>query len=392
MIIPERFSELPQYPFARLRRLIDGVDPGGEPIDLSVGAPTHEFPYFILDEIGSNFNGFGKYPPTVGDAELLEAAADWLELRYSAKVDPSVNIVALNGTREGLFNACVAVCPERKDGKQSCVLIPNPFYQVYAAAAHASGAEPVYLPATEETGFLPDYASLPESVLERTAAAYICSPSNPQGATASFEYLSQLLELAKRHDFLIFADECYSEIYRRDPPVGMLEVASSEADIERVIVFHSLSKRSNLPGLRSGFACGGREAIERFKWLRGYNGASLPLPLQKAASRVWSDEDHVELNRSIYRAKFALADELLSGIKGYRSPTAGFFLWLEVPDGESAALSLWRDDGVRVLPGTYLGREVDGENPGKSYIRVALCPSEDRLRTGLAKMRRRLFS
>jgi len=392
MIIPERFSGLPEYPFARLRRLTDGVEPGGKPIDLSVGGPTHAFPHWISDEIGRNAAGFGKYPPTVGDAGLLEAAADWVERRYSAKVDPTVNIVTVNGTREGLFNACLAVCPERKNGKRSCVLIPNPVYQVYALAAHASGAEPVYLPATEETGFLPDYAGLPESVLERTAVAYICSPSNPQGVAASSGYLSRLLELAERHDFMIFADECYSEIYRRDPPVGMLEVASGEADIERVVVFHSLSKRSNLPGLRSGFACGGREAIERFKWLRRYNGAPLPPPLQKAAARAWRDEDHVEKSRSIYRAKFALADEIFSGIKGYRPPTAGFFLWLKVPDSEAAVLSLWRDAGVLVLPGAYLGREVEGENPGENYIRVALCPSEDRLRTGLAEVRRRLFS
>ena len=392
MTIPERFSKLPQYPFARLRRLTDGVEPGGKPIDLSIGAPTHAFPDWIPGEIERNSNGFGNYPPTVGDTELLEAAADWLEKRYSAKVDPSVNIVALNGTREGLFNACLAVCPEQKNGKQSCVLIPNPFYQVYAAAAHASGAEPVYLPATEETGFLPDYEKLPESILERTAVAYICSPSNPQGATASFEYLSRLLELAKRYDFAIFADECYSEIYRSDPPTGMLEVASGESDIERVVAFHSLSKRSNLPGLRSGFACGGQGAIGRVKWLRGYNGASLPMPLQKAAARAWRDEDHVERSRSLYRAKFALADELLSGIEGYRSPTAGFYLWIRVPDGETAALSLWRDEGVRVLPGAYFGREVEGENPGKNYIRVALCPPEDRLRKGLVKMRSRLFN
>lgn len=392
MTFPERFSKLPQYPFARLRRLIDGVEPAGKPIDLSVGAPTHAFPHWISDEIEKNSDGFGKYPPTVGDVELLDAAASWLERRYSAKVDPAVNIVALNGTREGLFNACLAVCPERKNGKQSCVLIPNPFYQVYAAAAHASGAEPVYLPATEETGFLPDYEGLPESVLERTAVAYICSPSNPQGAVASFEYLSRLLELAKRHDFMIFADECYSEIYRHDPPAGMLEAASADSGIERVVAFHSLSKRSNLPGLRSGFACGGKGAIERFKWLRGYNGASLPIPLQKAAVRAWRDEGHVEMSRSLYRAKFALADEMLSGVEGYRSPKAGFFLWLKVSDGETAALSLWRDAGVLVLPGAYFGREVEGENPGKNYIRVALCPSEDRLRTGLAKIRSRLFN
>jgi N-succinyldiaminopimelate aminotransferase len=255
-------------------------------------------------------------------------------------------------------------------------------------AALAVAAEPIFVPATEATGFLPDYAALPPDLLDRTALAYLCSPSNPQGAVADRSYWADLLRLAEKHDFRIIADECYSEIYRGAPPPGALEVAREVgADPERVVVFHSLSKRSNLPGLRSGFAGGGPESLARIKQLRAYAGAPVPLPLQRVAEKIWADEVHVVENRALYGRKYAIADEILQGVPGYCGPEAGFFLWLPVENDEAAALKLWREAGVRVLPGGYLGRAVEGGNPGAGYIRVAMVAPEQEMRHGLIRLR-----
>ena len=245
------------------------------------------------------------------------------------------------------------------------------------------------VPATEETGFLPDYGALPPALLDKVGLCYLCSPSNPQGAVADTGYWRRLIALAERHDFRILADECYSEIYRDTAPPGALEVAAAAgADPERVVTFQSLSKRSNAPGLRSGFAAGGRRAIAALKELRAYGGAPLPLPLQHAATALWSDETHVEANRALYHEKFALADRMLGNMPGYTAPQAGFFLWLRVGDGEAAALRLWRETGVRVLPGGYLGRaSATAANPGQDYIRVALVADAARVERGLEAIR-----
>jgi N-succinyldiaminopimelate aminotransferase len=296
--------------------------------------------------------------------------------------------MVLNGTREGLFNACIALCPEAKAGKKPVVLMPNPFYQVYAVAALTVGAEPVYVPATAATGFLPDYGSLPTEVLDRVALAYICSPANPQGAVASKDYLADLLALAEKHDFRVLADECYSEIWREAPPPGLLQVAKAQgADPERVVVFHSLSKRSNLPGLRSGFVASGPQCMERIRQLRSFAGAPLPLPLQRVAEACWQDEAHVDASRALYQQKFRDADQIFAGLQGYQAPGGGFFLWLPVEDGEAAALKLWRETGVRVLPGGYLSRDAGGQNPGKGYIRVALVAPQEETYRGLTMLR-----
>ena len=244
------------------------------------------------------------------------------------------------------------------------------------------------MPATAATGFLPDYESLPAALLDRVALVYLCSPANPQGAVASRDYLARLLALAEKHDFTLLSDECYSEIWRTEPPVGALDVAAQTgADPERVAVFHSLSKRSNLPGLRSGFVAGGPEAIRRFRQLRAYGGAPLPLPLQQVSARAWGDEVHVDQNRALYQEKFRLVDALFAGVQSYRGPEGGFFLWLPVENGEATALKLWRETGVRVLPGAYLAREVDGHNPGKDYIRVALVAPKDDMQRALIRLR-----
>ena len=388
MGFPERFSVLPEYPFARLRKLLKRRRPGGEVIDLSVGNPRHAFPGWVAETVNDGRAGLGTYPPTMGTPDLLEAIAGWVGRRYSVDVNPGKEILVLNGTREGLFNACLWLVPESKNGQVPCVLIPNPFYQVYAGGAVAAGAEPVYVPATKETGYLPDYESLPEEVLERTSIAFLCSPSNPQGAVASANYLARLLNLAERHGFRVLADECYSEIYRDEPPPGILEVAErARIKRERVVSFHSLSKRSNLPGLRSGFLVAGRRTVKWMKTLREYSAPSMPGPLQAASARAWGDETHVDENRQRYCRKFELADRILGDVKGYGSAAGGFFLWLNVGDGEAAALKLWSDSGVRVLPGEYLGREVDGSNPGQGHIRAALVADEPELETALMKIR-----
>lgn len=392
MAFPERFSNLPEYAFPRLRKLLDVHAPGAEPIAMTIGEPRHPMPGFVAETLAAHVAEFAVYPPNDGSPELLAALSGWLKGRYRADVAPE-RIMALNGTREGLFNAAIALCPETKNGQRPVVLIPNPFYQVYAVAALSVGAEPLFVPATEDTGFLPDYASLPASVLDRVAIAYLCSPANPQGAVASRAYLSTLLNLAEKHDFRIFADECYSEIWRDAPPPGALEVAHDEGhDPERVVIFHSLSKRSNLPGLRSGFCAGGPESMRRIRQLRSYAGAPLPLPIQRVSERAWGDESHVVENRALYNEKFADAERIFAGINGYRTPEGGFFLWLPVDDGEAAALKLWRETGVRVLPGAYLSREVDGFNPGKGYIRVALVAPKEETQRGLIKLRDCLYA
>lgn len=391
MAFPERFSNLPDYAFPRLRKLLDAHAPGGEPIAMTIGEPRHPAPDFLAEVLNANLDGFGVYPPNDGTPALLDSISGWLGRRYGVRVGAD-RIMNLNGTREGLFNACIALCPERKAGAAPAVLMPNPFYQVYAVAALTVGAEPVYVPATAATGFLPDYAGLPPALLDRVGIAYICSPANPQGAVASRDYLAGLLALAERHDFIVLSDECYSEIWTDTPPPGILEVAAATgASPERAFAFHSLSKRSNLPGLRSGFVAGGAEGIAQLRKLRGFSGAPVPLPLQAVSQRAWSDEGHVEASRALYHQKFADAAEIFGPVQGFALPQGGFYLWLAVGDGEAAALRLWRETGVRVLPGAYLSRDAGGENPGKDYIRVALVAPRDETRRGLIRLRDCLY-
>jgi N-succinyldiaminopimelate aminotransferase len=391
MAFPERFSNLPDYAFPRLRKLLDAHVPGGEPIQMTIGEPRHPQPDFVGPILTANLAGFGVYPPNDGTPELLAAIAAWVQRRYGVALTED-RLMVLNGTREGLFNACIALSAETKRGKTPAVLMPNPFYQVYAVAALTVGAEPVYVPATAATGHLPDYAGLAPDLLDRVTVAYICSPANPQGAVASRDYWAQLIALAEKHDFQIFADECYSEIYRDTPPPGILQVAAEVgADPERVLAFHSLSKRSNLPGLRSGFVAGGPQSIAQIRKLRAFAGAPLPLPLQKVAEAAWRDEAHVRSSRALYQEKFALADQIFAGMQGYQGPAGGFFLWLPVDDGEAATVKLWTQTGVKVLPGAYLSRDAGGVNPGKGYIRVALVAPKDETQRGLTRLRDCLY-
>ena len=392
MDFPKRFSGLPEYAFPRLRNLLDGHAPGGPVLHMSIGEPKHAMPPFLSKVLTDNIDGFAKYPANNGTPELLEAISKWLKFRYQVDIDADTQIMALNGTREGLFNAVLALCPESKNAWTPKVLMPNPFYQVYAVGAAASGAEPVFVPATKDNGFMPDYANLPSTVLDQTSIAFVCSPSNPQGAIADFDYLAGLLRLAEKHDFLVFADECYSEIYEGAPPRGLLQVAKEiGANPDRALVFHSLSKRSNMPGLRSGFVAGGAKPIAEIKQLRAYAGAPLPEPLQAVAAATWSDETHVEANRVLYQQKYATAKEIFAGLDDLRIPRAGFFLWLPVDDDEAATVKLWAETGIRVLPGSYLSRNIDGNDPGKPYIRVAMVADHDAVSDGLKKIRTCLY-
>jgi aspartate/methionine/tyrosine aminotransferase len=390
-MFPERFSNLPAYAFPRLRALLDSHAPGGSVVNMTIGEPKHPFPEWVPQVLADNVDGFAVYPPNDGSPELLDTISAWIDRRYGVTVGAD-RIMTLNGSREGLYNAAVALLPETKRGKQPTVLIPNPFYQVYMIGALSTGAEPVFVPALRQTGFLPDFGSVPAEKLDRATAAYICSPANPQGSVADRTYWKELIALAEKHDFTIFSDECYSEIYRDTPPTGVLEVAEEMgADPERIVIFQSLSKRSNLPGLRSGFVAAGPESIKRIRQHRAYSGAPLPLPLQRVAEKVWADEDHVVANRALYQEKFTEADRIFDGVPGYQGPEGGFFLWLPVEDGEQAALDLWTNTGIRVLPGAYLAREVDGENPGKPFIRVAMVTPREEMAQALITLRDHLY-
>ena len=392
MELPERFSNLPAYAFPRLRALLDHHAPGGDVVHMTIGEPKHAFPAWVSDVIVEHAQGFNSYPPNEGAPELRRAFAGWLKRRYGVDKDPDVHVMPLNGTREGLYNIAMALSPETKNGKRPAILMPNPFYQVYMLAAISAEADPVLVPATAQTGHLPDFAGLDRDVLDRTTGVYICSPANPQGAVADQTYWADLLALAEQHDFQIYADECYSDIYRGAAPIGILEVANAiGADPERVVAFHSLSKRSNLPGLRSGFVTSGPRTMREIRQLRTYAGTPLPLPLQMAAARVWDDEDHVIENRALYLEKFESADRILGNVPGYMKPEAGFFLWLPVEDGELAALRLWQETGVRVLPGAYLAREIDGFNPGQGFIRVAMVAPKAEMERGLEAIRDTIY-
>jgi N-succinyldiaminopimelate aminotransferase len=375
-------ADLGRSPFVRLRELLGTAEPGQPAISLAVGEPQHPVPPFVASVLAAHIDEFGRYPMNKGLDDFCHAAADWLGRRFALPrpIDPASEILVLNGSREGLFLAAIAAA-RFVGGRRGrpAMLIPNPFYAAYAAGAVAANCEPVYLPATAATGFLPDLDALPEELLARTVAFFIASPANPQGAVAELAYLARLVSLARRHGFLIFSDECYSEIYTRHAPAGMLEAAGP--DFANVVEFQSLSKRSNLPGLRIGFAAGDRQFLARFLELRNVAAPQVPMPTQRVAIAAYGDEAHVEDNRRLYTRKFDLADQIIGDRYGYRRPAGGFFLWLDVSargGDEAVALRLWREAGLRVVPGRYLARDqADGSNPGRGYIRVAMVQDQE---------------
>jgi N-succinyldiaminopimelate aminotransferase len=366
-----RLENLNDYPFHRLTALLGPTRP--DALVMSIGEPQHPAPAWAARLLAENEAGWSKYPPGNGTPDYRAACAEWLTRRFTLPqgfVDPERHLVPVAGTREALYLFAQVV----GGAGPALVGMPNPFYQAYYGAAVMAGHEPVFVPATRENGFLPDFAGLDASVLSRLKLVYLCSPANPHGAVADRTYLERLLALARKHDFFLVVDECYCEIYLDKPPPSALEAAASlGGGLANLAVFHSLSKRSSVPGMRIGFACGDEAAMAAFIRLRSYGGASVPLPVLTAGAALWRDEAHVAENRTYYRAKFELAERRLGNRLGFYRPDGGFFLWLDVGDGEQAALKLWREAGIRVLPGGYLAKAgPDGQNPGAPYIRVAL--------------------
>ncbi|QOZ30491.1 aminotransferase class I/II-fold pyridoxal phosphate-dependent enzyme [Bradyrhizobium sp. CCBAU 53421] len=364
-------------PFVRTTELLAPYQPAKPLITLSVGEPQHPVPEFVGPVLAKHTAEFGRYPMAKGIEPFRRAVATWLGSRFQLPrpVDPESEVLVLNGSREGLFFAAIAaaryVAPRKG---RPAVLMPNPFYPAYGAGARAAGCEQIHLPTTLANGFLPDLDAIDEATWARTVAFFIASPANPQGSVASRAYFARLKELADRFGFMILSDECYSEIYTREAPGSMLECAGP--DFKNVVAFQSLSKRSNLPGMRVGFAAGDRKFLAAFLELRNVAAPQVPVPLQHVAVAAYGDEAHVEENRRLYRIKFDFADQILGNRYGYKRPAGGFCVWLDVSDrggDEAVTVRLYRDAGVRVIPGSYLAREQsDGSNPGAGYIRLAL--------------------
>lgn len=389
-------DELTDYPFDRLRALLGPLTPPADrpPIQMQIGEPRHAPPDFIRPILDGDITDWGKYPPPNGTDQLRLAIADWLTMRYRLPpglVDPERHVAIVSGTREALFMAALLAVPRTKNSAPPVVLLPNPSYQVYAGAAALARAEIVLVPAGPETGFQPDFAALPDDILDRTALAYINSPANPQGSIAGLDLLQDTIRLARKHDFVLAVDECYAEIYTAAPPPGAFEACAArdpDDNFDNVLIFHSLSKRSNVPGLRSGFVAGDADLIALLLRLRQYGGAQVPLPVMHASTALWRDEDHVEASRALYCEKFDAALEILDGAFGFVRPGGAFYLWLDVGDSEAAAAKLWREAGVRVLPGAYFGKPgADGVNPAAPFIRAALVHDIETTRDAVTRIR-----
>lgn len=373
-------DRLQPYPFERLARLFDPVVPADDraPIALSIGEPQHAPPALAAEALRGALDGLGRYPTTRGSDELRTAIAAWLQRRYGLeRVDPDTQVLPVNGTREALFAFAQATVDR---GHDAAVLLPNPFYQIYEGAALLAGAEPVYLPAGADGR--PDFDAVRERDWDRCRLLYLCSPGNPTGAVLDTDVLERVIERAIAHDFVIAADECYAEIHADDdaPPPGLLQAAEAAGHpaFDRCVVFHSLSKRSSLPGLRSGFVAGDAAVLERFGRYRTYHGCAMPPPAQAASIAAWRDEEHVRANRAAYREKFDHVLAILGEVLDLERPAGGFYLWPRTPaDDETFARDLLRAENLRVLPGRYLGREVDGVNPGADHVRIALVPGLD---------------
>ena len=378
-------QRLQPYPFEKLRALIADITPNPElrPISLSIGEPKHPSPPFVLEALASNLDQAAVYPTTAGIPELRQSIADWLSQRFSLKagsLDPAQHIIPVNGTREALFSFTQALV---KRDPQGLVVSPNPFYQIYEGAAFLAGVEPHYLACDASNGFIPDFSQVPASTWQRCQLLFICTPGNPTGSVIPQDRLQQLIKLADEHDFVIASDECYSEIYRPDQPapVGLLQAcaAMGRDDYARCVVFHSLSKRSNLPGLRSGFVAGDASLLKPYLQYRTYHGCAMPVQTQRASIAAWQDESHVETNRALYQAKFDAVLDILGEVMDVQRPDAGFYLWPQTPiDDESFSRRLLAEENVAVVPGRYLSRDLDGYNPGAGRVRMALvAPLDD---------------
>ncbi|MDX5151503.1 MAG: succinyldiaminopimelate transaminase [Acidiferrobacterales bacterium] len=375
-----KLAQLHDYPFQKLARLLKGIDPDPthSPIALSVGEPKHASPEFVLQAMRDNLDGLSVYPTTRGLPVLREAIARWLQQRFGLTnlPDSETQILPVSGTREALFSVTQAIVNASPDTRP-VVIMPNPFYQIYEGAALLAGAEPYYLNTTAENDFIPDLDSVPETVWQRTQLMFYCSPGNPTGKEFGADVIKTLMDYALKYNFVLAADECYSEIYfdEQNPPAGLLEVAQTHgnSDYHNCLVFHSLSKRSNLPGLRSGFVAGDADILKDYFQYRTYHGATLSNTAQLASVAAWQDEEHVKQNRQLYKQKFDEVIGILSPVLPVQQPDASFYLWPEVPWGdETCARELYEQQNIKVLPGSYLSREANGINPGRNRVRMAL--------------------
>lgn len=369
-------AQLQPYPFERLRHLFTGVTPKPNlsPISLGIGEPRHPAPALVLQALQANSEALSAYPATAGSLALRQACSNWLERRYKVKTDPATQVLPVNGSREALFAFAQTVLDGSPD---ALVVSPNPFYQIYEGAALLAGAQPYFVPSLAQHNFAVDWDSVPSDIWKRTRLVFVCSPGNPTGAVMPLAEWQKLFALSDQYGFVLASDECYSEIYFGDtPPLGGLEAAmlSGRSDFRRLVSFTSLSKRSNVPGLRSGFVAGDKQLMEAFLRYRTYHGSAMGGMVQAASIAAWNDEVHVEENRALYRQKFAQITPLLSKVLDVSLPDAGFYLWAGVPGGddEAFAVELLAQYNVTVLPGRYLAREVHGVNPGQGRIRMAL--------------------
>ena len=375
-------ASLQPYPFQRLAQLIHGLTPpaGMAPIRLSMGEPQHAAPDFVLEALKYNLAGLSNYPTTKGSAELRKSICAWATRRFKLDkiaLEPERHVLPVAGTREALFSIAQAVIDRRVNSQRPSVVMPNPFYQIYEGAALLAGAKPYFMNAVEESGYRTDFAQVPEEIWQKVPLVYICSPGNPTGAVLTRNDLAGLIELAHQYNFIIASDECYSEIYfdEAKPPVGLLQVANDLGilDYKHCLVFHSLSKRSSLPGLRSGFVAGDGAVLEQYHQYRTYHGCALPPPTQAASQAAWNDEAHVRTNRNLYRTKFDAVLKILKPVLDVKKPEAGFYLWPRLPqDDETFTRELYARENVLVLPGSYLSRATEGGNPGKNRVRMAL--------------------
>ena len=378
-------AKLNSYPFEKLKELLCNIDIDTKKsaISMAIGEPKHQTPKFIIEELESNLTGIATYPTTRGTNELKTTIINWLCQRFKLDretLNEEKNILPVNGTREALFSIAQTIV--NKATVNPIVILPNPFYQIYEGAALLAGAEPYYLNCTEENNYIPDLSQIPTKIWERCQLFYLCSPGNPSGAVIDFNFAKELMRFADKYNFVIASDECYSEIYHNEeqPPRSLLEYAEKlgNSEYKRCLIFHSLSKRSNVPGLRSGFVAGDSELIENFYRYRTYHGCAMPLHVQKASIAAWSNEEHVKKNREIYRIKFLKVCSELNSVLPMTPPSGGFYLWPKLPCSDlDFARELYKSENVEVLPGSYLSRSVDNINPGDNRVRIALVAETD---------------
>jgi N-succinyldiaminopimelate aminotransferase len=411
----QNLQHLHPYPFAKMANLLadSTANPNYSEIKLSIGEPKHEPPAFVLDILKDNAASFCRYPTTNGSYELRQTIAHWLERRFFLRhVNANTEVLPVMGSREAIFSFVQAVIDQPSEvvnagedtnsltaqsNRNPIVVMPNPFYQIYEGAAILAQAVPYFVPCTLDDDFKGDYRAVPIEVWQRTQLLFICSPNNPTGSVMTMEDWEFLIRLSDKYDFIIASDECYSELYFDEPPLGLLQACSTlgRDNFKKCVVFHSLSKRSNLPGLRSGFIAGDATILQAYLSYRTYQGCAMPIPHQLASIAAWQDEKHVAHNRALYREKFALWMEQLGDLLELRMPNAGFYFWIKVPekfagDDEAFVKALYEQANIHMLAGRYLSREVNGKNPGQGYIRVALVASVEESREAIERIRKLL--